>query len=247
MSDSDPDPRSGPIGAMRWLLQTDATVVVFLREAAASAMVVAMVGLVLFVVSGVWPPLVAVESGSMQPQLERGDLVFIMDEERLVAPDATHETGVVTYQTGAEVGYQTLGDYGNVIVFDPPRRAGAPVIHRARMWVEAGERWTEEADPAYLNGRSCDAISSCPAPHDGFVTKGDANPYYDQVEGIATVVRPAWVRGTAEFAVPWLGYVRLTVGEVQTGLVTRQSVTASAPPNVLRPRTDTVSTAVSST
>lgn len=243
MSDPDPDPRSGPVAAVRWFFQTDATVVVFIREAAASALVVAMVGLVLFVVSGVWPPLVAVESGSMEPHLERGDLVFIMDEERLVAPAATDDTGIVTYQRGEETGYQTMGGYGNVIVFDPPRRAGAPVIHRARLWVEAGERWTEDADPAYLNGRSCDAIPTCPAPHDGFVTKGDGNPYYDQVEGIATVVRPAWIRGTAEFAVPWLGYVRLTVGTVQADLVTKQTITAPAPPIHLTPDTGTNATA----
>lgn len=230
MSEPDPDPRSGPVAAVRWFFTTETTAVVFVREAAASALVVGVVGLVLFTVSGVWPPLVAVESGSMNPELSRGDLVFIMDEDRLVPDAATGDTGVVTYRTGREVGYQSFGGYGNVIVFKPPNRAGAPVIHRARFWVEAGERWVEEADPSYLNGRTCETIPSCPAPYAGFVTKGDANPYYDQVEGIAPVVRPRWIRGTAEFAVPWLGYVRLTVGEVQRAIPTRSSVTGPTPP-----------------
>lgn len=233
MSEPDPDPRSGPVAAIRWVLHTEMTTVVFLREAAASAFVVVVIGLVLFQVSGVWPPLVAVESGSMQPDLGRGDLVFIMDEDRLVPAEATAETGIVTYRNGRDTGYRSFGGYGNVIVFNPPDRSGAPVIHRARFWVEEGERWVEDADPAFVNDRSCEAIVTCPAPHAGFITKGDANPYYDQVQGIATVVRPAWIRGTAEFSVPWLGYVRLTVGEVQSGLLTQTSEVSAAPPTRL--------------
>lgn len=230
MTDSDPDPREGPVAAVRWLLVTESPPIAFLREALASASVVLVVGLVLLVVSGVWPPLVAVESGSMEPHLDRGDLVFIMDQDRLVPPEATGDTGVVTHRTGRETGYRSLGDYGSVVVFEPPDRPGPPVIHRARFWVEAGERWTADADPEFLNGRDCGDLPSCPAPHDGFVTKGDANPGYDQVQGIAPVVRPAWIRGTAEFAVPWLGYVRLTVGEA--GAATG-SVTLPAPPATL--------------
>ncbi|MFB6111090.1 MAG: S26 family signal peptidase [Halobacteriaceae archaeon] len=211
--DGDSDPRSEPRAALNWLRTTDTEPIAFLREALASAMVVVIVGMVLFVVSGIWPPLVAVESGSMQPQLGRGDLVFIMDEDRLVPEAAKAGTGIVTYQRGRAVGYRSFGDYGDVIVFDPPDRPGAPVIHRARLWVTEGERWVEEANPSLTGGRSCDQIPTCPAPHAGFITKGDANPYYDQVQGIATVVKPAWIRGTAEFAVPWLGYVRLTLGQ----------------------------------
>lgn len=47
----------------------------FARDALSTVAVVVAVGAVLFAVSGVWPPMVAVESGSMQPTLERGDLV----------------------------------------------------------------------------------------------------------------------------------------------------------------------------
>lgn len=230
MSSSDQDPRTDPVATIRWLFETDSPVVVLIREAAASILVVAVIGLVLLLVSGVWPPLVAVESGSMEPHLSRGDLVFIMDENRLVPPNAQAGTGIVTYQAGRESDYQSLGDYGNVIVFEPPSRTGPPVIHRAMFWVEAGERWVSEANPDYLREADCAAVPSCPAPHDGFVTKGDANPYYDQIQGISTVVRPQWIRGTAEFAVPWLGYVRLTVGEAQPARLTRSTVSLSPPP-----------------
>jgi signal peptidase len=84
--DDVPDPRGGPRAALVWVLRTDHGAVMFVREAASSALTVAMVGLLLFAVSGVWPPLVAVESGSMQPNMEKGDLVFVMEEQRF-APE----------------------------------------------------------------------------------------------------------------------------------------------------------------
>jgi len=50
----------------------------------------------------------------------------------------------------------------------------------------------------------CVEPANCPAPHDGLVTKGDADGTYDQVAPTeSTVVRPRWVIGTAE-----LGWVR---------------------------------------
>jgi len=47
------------------------------------------------------------------------------------------------------------------------------------------------------------------APHDGFVTKGDANERYDQEQGLSTVVRPEWVEGKARYRVPIIGNLRL--------------------------------------
>ncbi|MFC7201036.1 S26 family signal peptidase [Halospeciosus flavus] len=212
--DDVPDPRSGPRAAVRWFLRSDDTAVVFVRETVSSALVVAMVGLLLFAVSGLWPPLVAVESGSMNPHLEKGDLVFVMEEDRF-PPEAAHaDTGVVTYQHGKEVGYRKFHSYGDVVVYEPDGSERAtPVIHRARFYVQEGENWYDEADEDYLqpNWDNCKELPNCPAPNSGFITKGDANPLYDQVWGISRPVKEEWVRGTAEFRIPWLGWVRLVV------------------------------------
>ncbi|WP_240334583.1 S26 family signal peptidase [Halorussus sp. MSC15.2] len=81
------------------LRETD-HVVELLREAGSSAAIVLVIGLVLFGASGVWPPMVAVESGSMELHMQRGDLVFLMDEQRFAPDVATRRTGVVTYRTG---------------------------------------------------------------------------------------------------------------------------------------------------
>jgi signal peptidase len=202
---------------LRTLLTSEHTAIVLLREFVSSLAAVAVVGLVLFAISGVWPPMVAVESGSMEPVMERGDLVFIVEADRYSGPDAA-AGGVVTARAGVKSDYRSFGDYGDVIVFDPPDRSGAPIIHRAKFWVEDGENWVNEANSSYLSNQACETdedartdtgVRNCPAPHAGFVTKGDANPTYDQARGLAPPVRPDWVTGTAEVRVPGVGLIRL--------------------------------------
>ena len=180
------------------------------REAAISAALVATVGAVLFAASGVWPPMVAVESASMEPNLTRGDLVVISEAGRYVPGQWTEgDTGVVTVASASDTGYRTLGAPGSVVVFRPDGQDGTPVIHRAHLWVEDGENWYDRADQQYVRADSCATLRNCPAPHAGFVTKGDNNPAYDQVLGISGVVRPSWVVGVAHVRVPLLGHVRL--------------------------------------
>jgi hypothetical protein len=50
---------------------------------------------------------VAVESGSMVPNMEEGDLVFVMEEHRFAGPGAVEDTGVVPSAVGAETDYRT--------------------------------------------------------------------------------------------------------------------------------------------
>ena len=82
-----------------------------------------------------------------------------------------------------------------------------------------GENWYDRADPAVVDAENCDELRNCPAPHAGFITKGDneaTNDYYDQARGLSSPVKPAWVRGTAEYRIPYLGWVRLTVSRAAT-------------------------------
>jgi signal peptidase len=198
---------------LRWLRTTDHPGVVYVREVATSVGAVLAVGLLLFAVSGVWPPMVAVESGSMEPNMQVGDLVFVMDEERFAPAVAHAGTGVVPAQIGEREGYRKFSQPGDVIIYRPDNRSGTPIIHRARLWVDEGENWYDRANPSYVGGADgCAELSNCPAPHAGFITKGDnelSNRQYDQVNGLSSPVKPAWIIGTAELRIPVLGYVKL--------------------------------------
>ncbi|WP_224334097.1 S26 family signal peptidase [Haloprofundus halobius] len=171
------------------------------------AAVVTAVFLLLVLVSGVWPPMVAIESGSMDPHMQRGDMVVITATDRFSGTSAD-AAGVVTADDDGE--YRRFVGDGDVIIYNAPNR-GTPIIHRAHVRVEAGENWYERANQSYLPADvdSCDDLRNCPAPHDGYVTMGDANGVYDQAKGIAPVVKEEWVRAKAGVRIPCLGWLRL--------------------------------------
>jgi len=204
----------------------------YARDIGTSVGAVVLVGAFLFAVSGVWPPLVAIESGSMEPHIDTGDMVFVMDAERFSGGEARH--GVVTAATGTETGYRTFQQPGDVIVFEPNgNEQRTPIIHRSMLWVEEGENWYDRANQTYVGSAdSCDELQNCPAPHTGFITKGDnkvTNNRYDQVTGASTVVRPEWVIGTGTFRIPRLGYVRVQPSQLWHTSVSIPLGGASAP------------------
>jgi signal peptidase len=182
----------------------------YVRDFAQTVAAVLLVGLLLFALTGVWPPMVAVESESMDPHMAKGDLVIVTEVDRFAGP-AADDAGVVT--TDASNGYVRFSERGDVVVYNSPGRAGSPIIHRARFWVGAGENWYAEANHSYIdpNVDDCAELRNCPAPHAGYITKGDNNEQYDQVNGIAEPVRPEWVEAKAQVRVPYLGWVRLLV------------------------------------
>ena len=225
-----PDPVSGRSDEsfVRRLWTAESGPLFFLREVATSAGAVLLVGLLLFGVSGVWPPMVAVESGSMEPHMHKGDLVFITEPGRYTPDAAYGSTGVVTAESGAEIGYRSFGGEGSVVVYDDPGQAGPPIIHRAQFYVDAGENWYDRPDPEYVSADSCRELRNCPAPHAGFITKGDANGRYDQASGIASPVRSSWITGIARLRIPYLGWVRLGLADVVQG---QESSVFAAPPS----------------
>jgi signal peptidase len=204
------DPADGPLAARTdgGERSDDGGWTLFARDIVTSVLAVALVGIYLFAISGVWPPMVAIESGSMEPNMEINDLVFVMDNDRFEPGQAHGETGVVTAANAS--GYSQFGNGGDVIVFTPNGNGDrTPIIHRAMFWVDAGENWCDRADPEFL-GNNPPSEERCEADHAGFITKGDANPTYDQVEeGLSTPVRPGWVVGTAELRIPGVGWLRL--------------------------------------
>ena len=130
----------------------------------------------------------AIESGSMEPNMHIGDLVFTRN---------VPSTGIITHEDGATSGYKTFGDYGNVILYRKYGRTSVtPIIHRAMYYVEAGE-------PMWEGGPI--------APYAGYITKGDnkmTNMQYDQYNLCTEPVREGWIDGVACFRVPYILILR---------------------------------------
>ncbi len=141
------------------------------------------------IIFGLWTPMVAVESESMVPHIQIGDIIFMQSAER---------TGIVTQNDGKQNGYTSFEDYGDVILYKPFGRVDkTPIIHRAMYYVEKGE-------PMWSGGP--------PAPHAGYITKGDHNPSYDQKGSISYLqpVKKEWITGVARISrVPLLGCISL--------------------------------------
>lgn len=148
--------------------------------------------LCLFLISGTWPAMVTIESESMIPHMNVGDLVFVVEEDRF-GP-------LITQEEGSTSGYLKFGDYGDVIVYRPNGREELhPIIHRAIEWLDSGE--VEDIYPG-LN------------MHEGYLTKGDNNRAPDQGSyfrgiGLIEPVKKEWIVGKALFAIPLLGYPAL--------------------------------------
>ena len=221
-------------GALMWI-----------REMLSSVAIVLVIGLILFGVSGVWPPMVAVESGSMEPNMEVGDLVFVTEPGRLAPDAANNDVGVVTYEDGRAADYRTFGSYGSVVIYRPPGRTASPIIHRAMFRVEEGENWYDRADGEYHSAAGCAELRHCPAPHDGFITLGDNNGAYDQANGLAPPIRAEWVTGVARVRVPYLGYVRL-IASGQAELSDVLATTVAAEPKSVDAESETEDPAIAS-
>ncbi len=157
-------------------------------------------------ITGTWPFMVAVESGSMEPHLYPGDVVFLISPERA--------GGIVTWEEGVKENYMSFGDYGDVIVYKP-NGYGKPIIHRAIAYVHKGERI-----PALVNGKL--VYTDVIAESDGYITQGDnviTNRIPDQLAPASLSplgekilpVKEEWVIGVAKFRVPLIGYVRLLI------------------------------------
>lgn len=160
------------------------------RDGASVLAIVVAFAILSQIIFGLWTPMVAVESSSMEPHMNIGDIIFIQSIDR---------TEVLTYSSAPD-DYISFEDRGDVILYRPYGQKGVtPVIHRAMYYVEKGEpMW--EGGPA--------------APHAGYITKGDngiTNKYYDQQGMVSylTPVKEEWIIGVARYKIPYLGRIRL--------------------------------------
>jgi len=151
----------------------------FVKDIIFVIVVVGTISIISQIALGLWTPMVAVESGSMVPNLNIGDIIVVQGASR---------TEVVTWEDGEKTGYKAFNLPGDVILYRPygkdslnlldqlkmllgiapsPDKA-TPIIHRALQLVEKGE-------PMWEGGPG--------APFSGYITKGDHNEVIDQQAG----------------------------------------------------------------
>lgn len=215
-----------------------------LRDVVGALLIVGIVtGGIAGATGGVWPPVLAVESGSMMhPTFETaygrigtidvGDLVFV----RAVDPDEVRlwvDGGEIRYgRPGSVIAYKQDGDSGplnltilhRAITFvEVVREPGEPPTYEMR-WVD-GETLTFGASGIYFpplgfdETRGFTRANGYRPGYSGFITKGDnpgSNPAADQALGISKLVHPDWVVGEIYGELPWLGLAKLTLQSGKT-------------------------------
>lgn len=119
---------------------------------ASSILIVVFLLTGMFAYTGNWPPMVVVESGSMQHSstyaylgdLNIGDMVLV---KKVASPSQ-----IVTYVQGAAVHYSTYGEPGNVIIYKPyGSDAVVPIIHRAIVYISYNSTGGGYDIPSLLN------------------------------------------------------------------------------------------------
>jgi signal peptidase I len=152
----------------------------WLRDIGVAVLVLVIILLGMYAYTGVWPPLVVVESQSMQHGdqmsylgvIDTGDLVFVQA--------APQRSDIVTYIEGRATGYATYGDYGDVIIFHPNADLSVtPIIHRAILWARPnGTGFADVPDLALLPASDWGADNASGQP--------THSPYQ---------IRSVWIRG----------------------------------------------------
>jgi signal peptidase len=153
------------------------SVILFLRDAGVALLFVILVLLAMFAYTGLWPPLVVVESNSMMHgednlshigAIDTGDLVLVKKVDSV--------SDVETYVDGLSSGHKTYGDYGDVVIY---KRGGSdavtPIIHRAIIYLEIN-----------ADGQSYRSESLSMAPSDRWWT-GDVGDTWDHLTSTLTI------------------------------------------------------------
>jgi signal peptidase len=173
--------------------------------------IVAVVGgiaLALFLICGTWPAVVTIESQSMVPHMNIGDLVVVVQKDRY----GSFETWV----DGTKSGKKTYEEFGDVIIYKPNGLTSIhPIIHRAIQYVDTGP---------VTEIKGIKLVGNYTPPHAGYITWGDNNPRPDQglnypAIGIIEPVKEEWVVGKALLSVPLVGYLPLHIIEVTIVIV----------------------------
>lgn len=152
-------------------------IVLFLRDAVVAFALVATVLLIMYAYTGLWPPLVVVESDSMMHSEDNTSYVGVIDTgDMVLVKDVDSAADVTTYLQGFVNGHRTYGDYGDVIVY---KKKGldveTPIIHRAVLYLEI--------NAPYYDSYRCEELRDLPETKCA-LSDGDT---WDDITGVITI------------------------------------------------------------
>jgi signal peptidase len=113
------------------------SILLLLRDVAIAFIIVGIILGSIMAYSQVWPPMVVVESDSMQHSETESFIGTIDTGDLVLVRNSPAKSDIITYVEGRARNYITYSDYGDVIVF---RKDGnpntTPIIHRAMIYLE---------------------------------------------------------------------------------------------------------------
>jgi signal peptidase len=126
-----------------------------IKDVAIAFIIVIMIISSIYIYTGNWPPVVVVESDSMQHSdtesflgvIDTGDLVLVKRIES--------RSDVVSYMEGVRTGHWTYDEPGDVLIYKKngfPQSQVTPVIHRALIWLRYNESGYHERSGIIYNG-----------------------------------------------------------------------------------------------
>ncbi|HYK93425.1 MAG TPA: S26 family signal peptidase [Thermoplasmata archaeon] len=152
----------------------------------------------LFAYTQNFPPMYVVESDSMQHG--SSDVLGLINTGDLVLAQKVPASQLTTYETGAQTGYTTYGEYGDVILYHPDGiTGGAPIIHRAILFIQVNSDGSSSFPT--LAGEPCGS-----APNAVYSVSTTANGCgTDHVSGTLTLYHVGWRSVTVQVDLASLG------------------------------------------
>lgn len=218
-------------------LRSDNEKISIIRDIIVAFLVVFILLMILWSYTGQWlgAPMVAIESGSMMHLdegfgrfgfIDAGDMVLLVkvNEKNDILTRGSNLGGEKARGLG---GFQTYGDYGDVIIYKKYGKTNEDqIIHRAICWIDYNEDKTysvkeygiEDVNSITINELG---LNNYRPSHSGFITQGDnpkTNDRCDQAGGICSEpIKTEWITGKARFELPWIGTINLLFNDIISG------------------------------
>lgn len=107
-------------------------------DVAIAFVLVASIFLVMFAYTASWPPLVVVESKSMQHSDTESSIGVMDTGDLAMVKKVSDVESIKSYVAGIQEGYRTYGDYGDVVIYwRGGDQSKTPIIHRAVIYLVA--------------------------------------------------------------------------------------------------------------